>query len=408
MADPSPPITSSPQDAAIMLTRALEAASEAAKRGESSVPVLFKRAYDMFFRAGYRGLVLAELHGYMAESYNGRGDYATALKYAEQAIADSKRLDCSDARVAGFLASLEKFRASTFSRLGRTTEAIAAYALALPLFNYTGDKMGVISTNISIAYEFSDTGKFEEGLRFLQQAEALLTDSTLARKEVAVESFRVLFCRGNLLQRQLRHDEALLSYLAAHEAQARRFGADSCEAAHLLVCVAGAYSNVRQMDAAVARFKNAAAIFERHGKTSSTDYAFLLHSYGCALAAQGKDEEALALFQRALALRHHLLPAAHPDNAATLSNIHIMLRSLGRPVEASMALSEAVAVTRRLQTHCSGPSCSRKLREDGAPLDVCIKCRRTFYCNKACQTADWFREGGHKAECKALRKEATE
>ena len=29
-------------------------------------------------------------------------------------------------------------------------------------------------------------------------------------------------------------------------------------------------------------------------------------------------------------------------------------------------------------------------------------CRRTFYCGKVCLTADWKREGGHKAGCKAL------
>ena len=46
------------------------------------------------------------------------------------------------------------------------------------------------------------------------------------------------------------------------------------------------------------------------------------------------------------------------------------------------------------------------MRDDGAPLDVCIKCRRTFYCGKACQTADW-KAGGHKAECKALAAGAT-
>ena len=58
-------------------------------------------------------------------------------------------------------------------------------------------------------------------------------------------------------------------------------------------------------------------------------------------------------------------------------------------------------VMRRSQIDCAGPGCSRKLREDGpAPLDVCVKCRRTFYCGKVCQTADWKRKGGHKAECK--------
>ena len=54
---------------------------------------------------------------------------------------------------------------------------------------------------------------------------------------------------------------------------------------------------------------------------------------------------------------------------------------------------------RRSQLLCAGPDCERKLREDGAPLDVCVNCRCTFYCGMACQTADW--KAGHQKECKA-------
>ena len=49
------------------------------------------------------------------------------------------------------------------------------------------------------------------------------------------------------------------------------------------------------------------------------------------------------------------------------------------------------------------------MRAGGAPLDVCVKCRRTFYCCKACQTADLKRGGGggvYRAECNALIAEA--
>ena len=55
---------------------------------------------------------------------------------------------------------------------------------------------------------------------------------------------------------------------------------------------------------------------------------------------------------------------------------------------------------RRSQSACAGPGCVRRMREDGAPLDVCVNCRRTFYRGKACQTADW--KAGHRKECKAL------
>ena len=69
---------------------------------------------------------------------------------------------------------------------------------------------------------------------------------------------------------------------------------------------------------------------------------------------------------------------------------------------AAAAGAEADAAGRRSQIACSAPGCRQQLREDGAPLDVFVKCRCTHYCSKACQTIDWKREGGHKAECKAL------
>ena len=87
---------------------------------------------------------------------------------------------------------------------------------------------------------------------------------------------------------------------------------------------------------------------------------------------------------------------------ATQSILSIELRRIGRLEEAESARAVVMQVARRLQTHCSGPNCHRMLRPEGAPLDVCVKCRCTLFCGKACQTADWLAEGGHRAECKAL------
>ena len=78
----------------------------------------------------------------------------------------------------------------------------------------------------------------------------------------------------------------------------------------------------------------------------------------------------------------------------------VILEFLGRPSEAVESAAESAALMRRCRIACAGPGCGRKLREDAAPLDVRVKCRRTFYCGKACQTADWKRDGGHKAECR--------
>ena len=69
-------------------------------------------------------------------------------------------------------------------------------------------------------------------------------------------------------------------------------------------------------------------------------------------------------------------------------------------MDALDAMAESVFVARRSQSHCAGPGCTLRQRLDGEPLDVCVNYRRTVYCGKACQTADW--KAMHKKECKHL------
>ena len=117
----------------------------------------------------------------------------------------------------------------------------------------------------------------------------------------------------------------------------------------------------------------------------------------------GCHSKALELLQAAVAVHRQLvMPETHPIIAVLLAHISSCQSMLGRDDEAAVSNAALLSTMRRSQVNCPNPGCPRRLREDGAPLDVCVKCRRTFYCGKACQTADWKREGGHKAECKTL------
>ena len=69
---------------------------------------------------------------------------------------------------------------------------------------------------------------------------------------------------------------------------------------------------------------------------------------------------------------------------------------------ADAAAAAVSAVEANPVRYCAGPGCARAVREDGSPLDVCVKCRRAFYCGRDCQLADWKRVGGHKVACKAM------
>ena len=141
---------------------------------------------------------------------------------------------------------------------------------------------------------------------------------------------------------------------------------------------------------------------QKLGPADPAGVATTTMNIGVVYFKQGKYAEALKNFDAGRALLMQYLPPDHPQLEwcfQLTSNANFLL---GNEAAASATGALAKAAARRSQTQCAGPDCTSKLREDGAPLDVCVKCRRTFYCSKACQTADWKREGGHKAKCKAL------
>ena len=98
-------------------------------------------------------------------------------------------------------------------------------------------------------------------------------------------------------------------------------------------------------------------------------------------------------------------PPDHPELAQTYVYLSGVQSILGRIDDAMVSRAKVAYISHRSQSSCSGPSCKQWSRPDGAPLDVCNGCLRIFYCSMACQTADWKREGGHKAECKAVAAE---
>ena len=137
----------------------------------------------------------------------------------------------------------------------------------------------------------------------------------------------------------------------------------------------------------MAHFTRARSILEQLALQSTRDWAEVLSSEGQAWLDKGRPPRAMGLFLRALALGRKAVPADHPlFGMASMSDAN---DAIGNTAVASVARAEALA---------TGPDCTRKLRQDGPAL-LDVKCRRTFYSCQACQTADWKREGGHRAEC---------
>ena len=145
-------------------------------------------------------------------------------------------------------------------------------------------------------------------------------------------------------------------------------------------------------------------IYDHLGLQDTSSYADVLAYVGQTMcyADGGSPQKALLHLEQSLAIRRKVLPPNHPAFVEVSAHIRDAHSSVGNVAAAAQVGAVHTTILRRSQVACAGPGCPRRLREDGAPLDVCVKCRRTFYCGKACQTADWKREGGHRAECKAL------
>ena len=175
-------------------------------------------------------------------------------------------------------------------------------------------------------------------------------------------------------------------------------------------CVAAlAHSSLLLGEPAVATeyIERARALYERLGMHCTSEMTTVLLTAGEILMFEGgRAELANEQLERCLAMRMDLLPPDHPSLGAVYYLLAQCNTMRGKCSAATAAEDAALSIGRRSQTHCAGPGCERRQRPDGAPLDVCVNCRRTFYCGKACQTADWKRKGGHKAECKALIAEA--
>ena len=206
--------------------------------------------------------------------------------------------------------------------------------------------------------------------------------------------------RGSIMRRCKRYAEGLVHCRAALEADRTVHGPDSLEATRASYNLATSLSDVGDKAGSVRVLDSVLSYYARHGLQDSPDNAQALEARGVAHADTGQYEKALELFLASLACRRAIFSPDHPEIAKVMRRIAEVYNRLGRCALGNRVGDAANTVQRRSQSLCAAQLCGRKLREDGAPLDRCAGCLRTYYCSAACQAADW--KARHKAECKAL------
>ena len=83
------------------------------------------------------------------------------------------------------------------------------------------------------------------------------------------------------------------------------------------------------------------------------DLAFSLNDLGTVLQAMGSYENAVPLFEQALAMRHKLYPASnypdgHPELASSINNLGSLLQAMGLYEKALPHVEQALAMFRKL------------------------------------------------------------
>ena len=204
---------------------------------------------------------------------------------------------------------------------------------------------------------------------------------------------------GGVLGTLGRLSEACESFKVSQERHTRHYGKHSVPVARVSIDLGRALFQLGDLAGAAEQYHLAESIFERRGWTDADGATNLLFFMGLLARSQGRPQESLDRLERCLAMQRKHLPPDHPLISRTLSALGLMQSSLGKGQASRISASESAFVRRRSQTHCARVGCVRRTRVDGAPLDQCAGCLRTYYCSVACQTADW------KAECKALAEE---
>ena len=285
--------------------------------------------------------------------------------------------------------------------MGREADASLAGELALSRAVKLKERRLELAALLHLADSYKSSGQFSRALNCLDRADKLI-GLVPAGKDRAIYKIQSGLARGNALGRMGRCHDSLESHRQSLKLCLAAYRERNDSTASVMGNVGLACRHTRDLQGALVHVRRSAAIFAQLGRGDFLDAANATINLGEILAQQGKFEEALKLFSRALPLLRKQLPAEHSSIAILLRDLSDVNTQLGRGADAQAWAAQAIVVQRRSQSNCAAAGCVRRQREDGAPLDQCAGCLRTYYCSVACQTADW--KAGHKKECKALQR----
>ena len=378
--------------------RALQLADDAFQKASPNSIALLEKAVLLCERAGCTANVeCARALRQLGHELGLTGQYTRALHLTDNALAILSARNEKDEEVLEELAKCSSLRGNAFGVLGRHADALLAQKDALRRYELLGtDMAGMIGALINIGTLLAEMEQNGEALRHMRLAEARALAKPGGDVEFARQLAAVALTIGGLLGSLERWDEALVSLRLSQTRMRTCAGSPDftiANVANLNIKIGHALYKLGDYAGAMAHFSAAESILKQRGWKDVVG-SDLHSSMGEMAMEQGRHQDALDRFHRCLAIQRAFYPPDHPLLARTHFFVCMAQAALGKSSEAVASLQVSTWVTRRSQTRCAGPKCERKLREDGAPLDQCAGCLRTYYCSVACQTADW--KGGQR------------
>ena len=369
-----------------------------------SVPLLTKAVELCERSGGTANIYYAHALRGLSEALCVLDQFAESLRNADKSLAVLAALDQADVGVLSESAAAWTAKGLVLPMVGRSAEALLAHQNVLRLCELTANDSGLICALTNIACQQKDGGRFKESLSNFRLAETRALAAPRGQIVHAAALARIARSAAIALSGLRRWDEALASARLGKARRIQLSGKRSAEAALCCQDVSTMLLGMGDLNGAMEELCETEFFFAQNGWEDPRGAEVLMHLGGVAIE-RGRHQDALEYLERSLTILRIFHPPDHSNFAFVRRKISRAQTALGLSHEAVASLAAATHVIRRSQLHCAGPNCELRQRPDGAPLDQCAGCLRTYYCSVACQSADWKRKGGHKEECKALAAE---
>ena len=229
----------------------------------------------------------------------------------------------------------------------RFKEALDLALEALALTEQAGrDSLRIPPILTDAGQYLNQLGRNDEALRYALRALQIREKTLPPNHPDFAGSYNLL---GNIYTALNRGQDAISAFERAIEIDRTNLGPKNWVVAGGLLGLATAHQYQGHLDVALRLDREALAIFEENFGSASPYHGMTLFNMGEVLMAQSKPAEALASYQRAVAIQTKLLGPDHPALAYGLTGTSRALVELGRAREAIAPAELALALFERQQ-----------------------------------------------------------